>query len=423
MREKLEKSINFQEVAEQFGTPFYVYDGKTLVENYQQLAGSLPDCVDVFYALKVNPNVSLCALLKTQGANAEVCSLTELEIALKAGYEPNNIIFLGPSKSDEEVQRALEVGVFALVIESSEEFYRVDKIAESLGKKANVAIRINPEFSTKFAPLKMGGRPTHFGIEEAQLFEVFADLREAKNVNIMGLHVYNGSRILEARGIYENTQYILGLYERVSEKFNHKFSMIDVGGGMGVPYFANEKELNMAEFAELLIPLFEEFNKRYPDTRILMESGRYIAATSGAFVCRVNNIKKCYGEEFLITDGGTHCHLSAVGIGAVVQRNFPTENISVNENSSLDKKTYNVAGVLCNPEDLLARKIEMPLSSTGDLIAIFKSGAYGPSASPAFFHSQGHPKEILIHQGQSYLIRKQDKPEDIISRQILVDSI
>jgi diaminopimelate decarboxylase len=421
MRKKLEKNINFHEVAEQFGTPFYVYDGATLVENYQRLANSLPSCVDVFYALKVNPNVSLCALLRTQGANAEVCSLAELEIALKAGYEPNNIIFLGPSKTDEEIQRALEVGIFALVIESSEEFYRVDQIAKSIAKTANVAIRINPEFSTKYAPLKMGGRPTHFGIEEAQLFKLFANFLDAKNVNIMGLHVYNGSRILEARGIYENTQYILGLYERVSQNFNHKFSMIDVGGGMGVPYFINEKELNMAELADLLIPLFVQFNKRYPDTRILMESGRYIAATSGAFVCRVNSIKQCYGEEFLITDGGTHCHLSAVGIGAVVQRNFPTENISAK--NTVDTKTYNVAGVLCNPEDLLARKIELPLSQTGDLIAIFKSGAYGPSASPAFFHSQGHPKEILIHQGQSYLIRMQDKPKDIINRQILVDSI
>ena len=415
------QGVTFNQLDQEYGTPFYVYDSNVLTANYQRLKTSLPDFIDVFYALKVNPNVSLCSLLRSEGANAEVCSLTELEIALKAGFKPQNIIFLGPSKSDEELARALEVEVFALVIESVEEFYRVNDIAANIGKIANVAIRINPSFSTRSAPLKMGGRPTHFGIEEPRFFKIFPALARAEHINIMGIHVYNGSRILAAQGIYENTEYILSLYQKISDQFNHHFSMVDVGGGMGVPYFGVEKDLDMVEFSKLMRPLFNAFKQRYPHTRILMESGRYIAATAGSFVCKINSIKQCYGEEFLVTDGGTHCHLSAVGIGAVVQRNFPTENLSSEQ--SLITKIYNVAGVLCNPEDLLARKIELPDSKIGDLIAVHKSGAYGPSASPGLFHSQGHPKEILIHQGLSHLIRKKDRPEDIISRQVLVSTL
>ena len=128
-----------------------------------------------------------------------------------------------------------------------------------------------------------------------------------------------------------------------------------VNGRTSPVFVGAEKELDMIEFSQLMKPIFTAFKQRHPDTRIMMESGRYIMATAGSFVCKISSVKMNYGEEFLVTDGGTHCHLSAVGIGAVVQRNFPIENLSSTQ--SLITKIYNVAGVLYNPEDLLARKL------------------------------------------------------------------
>lgn len=413
------QNLSVESIAKTFGTPLYIYDGDALVSNYWGLKNCLPEFVDVFYALKVNPNLSLVARLHEEGACAEVCSMIELEIALKAGVHPQNIIFLGPSKREAEIRRALDLDIFALVIESEEELMRVSRIAGEMNTTARVAIRINPSFAVEGAPLKMGGRATQFGITESRVFEKFADFLSLPNLHIRGVHVYNGTRILEARAIYENTRNILNLFRNLSQRFGHVFSMVDVGGGMGIPYFGRDKELDKAELASLMKPLFTEFRHQFPKVRIIMESGRFIAGTAGIFVSRVNNIKSNYGETFVVTDGGTNCHMSATGIGSVVRRNFPMENLSADPNAPENR--YQIAGPLCNPDDLTARNIKMPEASVGDLIAITASGAYGPTASPVLFHSQGHPAEVMVLSGKPYLIRHRDEPEDIISRHLLLN--
>ena len=406
-------------IAEKFGTPLYLYDGDKLKANYLGLKSCLPEFVDVFYALKVNPNISLCSLLRSEGANAEVCSLAELEIAVKAGFSPDNIIFLGPSKREEEIRRAVELNIFALVVESREELNRASIIAEQMGKTANIAIRINPNFAADSAPLKMGGRPTHFGLSQDEVVRDFPQLASTPNVCIRGIHIYNGSRILEAKAIYENTRNILELFQKIHEQHKCSFDMVDVGGGMGIPYFGKEKPLNQLDLERLMKPLFNEFHARYPGVRIIMESGRYIAATSAIFITRVNSVKESHGKTFAVCDGGTNCHLSAVGLDSVVKRNFPIFNLS-NENKEVTK-VYQVSGPLCNPDDLLARKVELPVISVEDLLAISSSGAYGPTASPTLFHSQGYPAEVLFESGKAHLIRKRDRPEDIIERHVFVD--
>lgn len=416
---KIIQGLATEMLAQEYGTPLYLYDGNELVDNYHGLKNCLPDFVDVFYALKVNPNISIVGLLHQEGACAEVCSLTELEIALAAGVTPQNIIFLGPSKTEAEIRRALELDIFALVVESEEELHRVSRIAGQMKTTAHVAIRVNPSFAVEGAPLKMGGRPTQFGITEARVFDQFDAFMALPNLHIRGLHVYNGTRILSAHAIYENTRNILNLFDRLSERYGQVFSMVDVGGGMGIPYFARDKELDKPELGSLMKPLFTEFRHRHPKVRIIMESGRFIAGTAGIFVSRINNIKSNYGETFLITDGGTHCHMSATGIGQVVRRNFPMENLSVAELE--EEARYQVAGPLCNPDDLTARNIDLPVSRVGDLIAINASGAYGPTASPVLFHSQGHPAEVMVVDGQAHLIRHRDQAQDIISRHILLD--
>ena len=401
-----------------YGTPAYVYNGEELRRSYYSLRDAVPDNVDVFYALKVNPNISLVNLLVEEGACTEVCSLGELEIALKAGSRPENIIFLGPAKAEYEHRRALEVGIYALVIESEEELKRVSDLAQEMGTTAQVAIRINPNFSAKGSPWKMGGRPTHFGIEENTAIENFGQYLTYPNINIRGIHVYNGTKILDAQSVYDNCKYILNLYETIESKYHLSFSMVDVGGGMGVPYFSNEKELDMVEFKELLTTLFNEFNQKHPNTRIIMESGRFIMGRAGQLVVQVNSIKENHGKTFAVTNGGTNCHLAAIGTGSVIKKNFPLENISAQATD--EEKTYNVSGPLCSPDDLLGRNISLKKIKTGDYLRVKMSGAYGPTASPVLFHSHGFPAEILIEKDGVYLIRERDTVEDIMGKQILI---
>ncbi len=415
---KINKS-NILTAAKQYGTPCYIYDGEQLINNYKNLVNALPSFVDVFYALKVNPNVSLVKLLRSKGACTEVCSITEMEIAIQAGSTPDDIIYLGPCKKDYELKRALSLGIFAIVIESEIELERVSIFAQEMGVEANVAIRINPDFSAEGSPWKMGGRPTHFGIEEKHAIQNFGTYLTTPNVKVRGIHVYNGTNILEAKSVYENTKYILNLYDQIAQKYNCSFSMVDVGGGMGVPYFQNQEELNIQEFRELMVPLFTKFNTKYPNTRIIMESGRFIIGTAGSMMVQVNNLKSNHGKMFAVTDGGTNCHSAAAGSGRVVKRNFPIENISASKDDI--SEVYQVSGPLCSPDDIIGRNIELKKIKVGDLLMVKLSGAYGPSSSPGLFHSHGFPAEVLVYQDQIQLIREKDTTSDIIKKQILVD--
>jgi len=414
-------SINNQIITavKKYGTPSYFYDGEQLISNYKNLVNALPECVDVFYALKVNPNISLVKLLRTNGACTEVCSIAEMEIALKAGSTPQDIIYLGPCKKDYELKKAISLNIFAIVIESETELERVSTFAKEMGVIVNIAIRINPDFSAEGSPWKMGGRPTHFGIEEKQAIKNFKTYLETPNVHVRGIHVYNGTNILEATSVYENTKYILELYETIVQKYECEFTMVDVGGGMGIPYFQNQQALDIQEFKNLMVPLFTDFNKKYPQTRIIMESGRFIIGTSGYMAVSVNNLKSNHGKIFAITDGGTNCHSSAAGSGRVVKRNFPMKNISASETS--ETYTYQVSGPLCSPDDIIGRNIQLKEIKVSDILLVALSGAYGPTSSPGLFHSHGFPSEVLMYKDESYLIREKDTADDIINKQIMID--
>ncbi|MEG1040526.1 MAG: diaminopimelate decarboxylase [Pseudomonas sp.] len=407
---KLSKELVLQAKAT-FGTPTYLYDEAVLRSSYNELRNALPDCVDIFYALKVNPNLSLVKLIRSYGGNTEVCSLGELEIALKAGVAPQDIILLGPYKKPEEHRRALEVGVFAIVVESESELRKLSALAGELGCQAPVAIRINPNFSAAGSPWKMGGRPTHFGIQEDTAVANFAEYLALPNIRIKGIHVYNGTKILDAQSVYDNAAYILELFRNLSRRYQLDMRMVDVGGGLGIKYYENEKELDTAELKQLLAPLFNDFHHEFPQTRIILESGRFIAGKCGALLVTVDNIKENHGKMFAVTDGGTNCHGAAAGSGQVLKRNFNI--VKVTGSSAAPLCQYHVSGPLCSPDDLLGRDVCLATLQEGDLLAVTASGAYGPSASPTLFHSHGHPAEVVVSNDQLFLVRARQTALDI----------
>ncbi|MFD3336914.1 type III PLP-dependent enzyme [Streptomyces sp. NPDC058700] len=412
------QGIPVAEIAETYGTPFYLYDGDALEGRMRALREAFDPRLEIFFSLKSNPNVAVCALLHAHGARAEVCSLTELLTARRAGVVPEDIIFLGPGKSRVELAACLDEGVAAVVCESLQELAVIDELARERGERAPVALRVNPAFSVKGSGLTMGGKPRQFGIDEAQLFAAPDLARRFPHVRLMGVQVYMGTRILNEQSVVENSTRIFDLAERLSAALGFDLDLVDIGGGLGVAYFDGERDLDLSVLAKDLNPVVAAFADRYPRTRLVMELGRYLTAEAGTYVLRVRYVKTSLGERFAVTDGGTHHHMAAVGIGSFVKRNFPMRLIS-GAGETAGAETWNVTGPLCTPNDTLAKKIELPPLAPGDLLGVDRSGAYGPTASPVNFLSHGYPAEVLVVDGHAHLVREPDRPDDLLSKQRL----
>ncbi|MEU4377332.1 type III PLP-dependent enzyme [Pseudonocardia alni] len=412
------QGVGITEIAEQFGTPLFVYDGDVLGGRTDAVRAALHERLEIFYSLKANPNVSVCAVLRLHGARAEVSSLTELRTALHAGVVPHDIVFLGPGKSEEELEACLDEGILAIVCESFGELAIIDRLARARGVRAPVTLRVNPSFSIKGSGLTMGGRARQFGIDEDQLTADPGLAARHPHVRLTGIHVYMGTRILDAATIAANTARIFDLSERLANALGFDLELVDVGGGLGVAYFDGERDLDLDELAASVNPLLAAFAGRHPRTRMIMELGRYLTAEAGTYVARVRYVKDSYGERFAVADGGTNHHMAAVGIGSFVKRNFPLRILDrVAEPATED---WTVTGPLCTPNDTLGKKVALPPVREGDLVGVLRSGAYGPSASPVLFLGHGHPAEVLVLAGRPHLVRAADRVDDHLRLQRLV---
>jgi diaminopimelate decarboxylase len=408
------QGIPFTELAQRFGTPLFVYDTEVLAGQYERLRAGLDPAVELFYSLKANPNAAVCAYLHGLGAGAEVSSLAELLTAQRAGVPADDIVFPGPGKQPGELSACLDTRVHAVVCESIGELAALDELARIRAVRAPVAIRVNPSFSVRASTLAMGGKPRQFGIDEDQLSRAL--LARFPNLDVLGIHVYLGTRLLDAGVVLENTVRILELAGSLADRLGLDLRLVDVGGGLGVPYFDGEEDLDLGTLVPGLNRAFAAFRATRPGVRLVMELGRYLTAPAGTYLMRVRYTKTSQGQRFAITDGGTHHHMAAVGIGSFVKRDFPMF-LANRIGAATDRWT--VAGPLCTPNDTLGRNIALPALRPGDLIGVRQSGAYGPTASPGLFLSHGYPAEVLVHEGRAYLIRDRDEPADLLAKQHL----
>ncbi|MEU4442296.1 type III PLP-dependent enzyme [Actinosynnema sp. NPDC050801] len=413
------QGIGITEIAERYGTPLYLYDGDELESRVDGLKELMHPRLEFFFSLKSNPNIGVLSVLHARGARAEVSSMVELVTARRAGVDPADIIFLGPGKSADELAACLDEGVYAIVCESFGELALIDEFAGLRGLRAPVALRVNPSFSVKGSGLTMGGKPRQFGIDESQLFASEDLVARHPNVRFMGVQVYMGTRILSEEAVAENTERIFELADRLADHLGIPLDLVDIGGGLGVAYFDGERDLDLGLLAARVNPIIEEFADRHPGTRLVMELGRYLTATSGTYVVRVRYVKESMGERFAVADGGTNHHMAAVGIGSFVKRNFPMRVLNrVDEPAT---ESWHVTGPLCTPNDTLGKKVDLPPVRPGDLVGVLRSGAYGPTASPVLFLSHGYPAEVLVHGGRAHLVRSRDETEDLLRHQHLPD--
>jgi diaminopimelate decarboxylase len=413
------QGIPVADLAEHFGTPLFVYDAEVLTGQYRGLSERLDDAVELFYSLKANPNVAVCQVLHRLGAGAEVSSLAELVTAQRAGVPAERTIFLGPGKSAAELAACARGEVGLLIAESFAELDQYERLVEAAGRRARVLIRVNPEFSVKGAGLTMGGKPRQFGVDEAELLAADPVSGRWPHLDVVGIQAYMGTRILTESTIAANTERIFDLAERITARLECPMDIVDIGGGLGVAYFDGERDLDAAALTDAVNPLVRAFRAKHSDTRVLMELGRYLTAPAGTYIVQVRYVKESFGEMFAVADGGTNHHMAAVGTGSFVHRNFPVGLLG--REAPPDDRPWNVSGPLCTPNDLLLKKAALPQLRPGDLLGIFRSGAYGPSASPGLFLSHGFPAEVLLLDGAAHLVRERDNVDDLIGKQRVPD--
>ncbi len=404
----------YEQLAAEHGTPLFVYDGAALTGALDELRGALHPELEVFYSLKANPNISVVGLLAGHGARAEVSSLVELRTALLAGVAPEDIIFLGPGKDVAELKACVAARIYAVVAESFAELDHLHRIAAEAGVRQRVLVRVNPRSATPGSRLAMGGKPRQFGIDEEQVLAAGDLVARYPALRVAGVHGYLGTRILDANVVVRNTEQVFALAERIAEATGIPLDAVDVGGGLGVAYFDHEVDPDLAELRAGVHAAVEAFRARHPRTRLLFESGRYLTARAGVYVLGVRYVKESMGTRFAVTDGGTHHHMAAVGVGSVVMRDFPVRLLNRDGD---DVSPWHITGPLCTPNDTIAKNVPLPALRPGDLVGVLRSGAYGPSASPGLFLSHGYPAELIVYKGRTYLVRERDNPVDLLRKQ------
>jgi len=370
-------------------TPLFVYDFNVIAARVARLRAALPGGIDVHYAIKANPFAPLVAAMSKLVDGLDVASAGELAVALES--KPGAAIsFAGPGKRDDELSAAITAKA-TINLESDGEATRSLLIGQRLGIAPRLAVRVNPDFELRGSGMKMGGRASPFGVEVDRAAALVRRVA-AEGADWRGFHIFAGSQALDSDAIIETQAATLALAERLSDEAGLAPPLVNLGGGLGIPYFAGDRPVDVERIGAALGDALA--STTLPGARFAIELGRWLVGEAGVYLTRIVDRKESRGETFLVVDGGLHHQLAASGnFGTVVKRNYP---IAVAHRMGAEpEETVSVVGALCTPLDRLADRVALPRADVGDVMAVFLAGAYGLSASPSRFLGHPEPAEIL----------------------------
>lgn len=374
-------------------TPLFVYDSAMLSARVAEWRAAMPATVQLHFAMKANPYPPLLVHMAGLVDGFDVASGGELKAALASGMAAGHISFAGPGKRDRELEAAIVAGA-TLNLESAGEADRALAIASRLGTAPRLAVRVNPDFDLKGSGMKMGGGAKPFGVDAAAVPALVRRLIDA-GADWQGFHIFAGSQALDAAAIAETQAQTVALAAQLADAAGAAPPLVNLGGGMGVPYFPGDAAVDAAAVGEALGATLAARGAALAGSRFAMELGRWLVAEAGVYLTRIVDRKISHGETFLVTDGGLHHQLAASGnFGTVIRRNYPIAVAKAFGREAVE--TVSVVGCLCTPLDRLGDQVALPRAGVGDLIAIFQAGAYGASASPAAFLGQGPAREMLV---------------------------
>lgn len=374
-------------------TPFYAYDRTLLTERVRHVRSHLPADMRVHYSIKANPMPALIQHMAGLVDGLDVASGGELRIALDAGVKAADISFAGPGKTPAELAQAVAAGV-CIIVESAGEITTLAGVGDQLGITPCVMVRVNPDFELKNSGLRMGGGAKPFGIDAEMVPQCLAQIASMQ-LDFIGFHLFSGSQSLSEEAIIDSHARSVELAVRLADAAGQPVRALNLGGGLGIPYFAGESALDLAPIGAHLHQMLAGVAVQLPGAQVAIELGRYLVGEAGVYVSRVVDRKESRGKTFVVTNGGLHHHLAASGnFGQIIRKNYPV--VIGNKMDETARETCTVVGPLCTPLDIVADSVSLPPTAVGDLVVVFQSGAYGMTASP--LHFLGHPAalEVLV---------------------------
>lgn len=395
--------VPLAELAAAYGTPLYVYSAATITDRFQAIDrafGGYPHALH--YALKANSTLAIARLLRGLGAKADANSGGEIEVALRAGFIPTEIVFTGVGKTDAELTQAIDLGVRSINAESEGELDRIDAIATARGTRARVAVRVNPDIDARSHPhISTGRRNNKFGIALADARDVCHRLRDRRGLELVGLHTHVGSQITDLEPLRRAAAALVDLARELSG-LGVPVDHLDLGGGLGIPY-EGQAVPSAADYAAAVLPIVRETG-----LTLILEPGRTLVGPAGVLVSRVIDVKpQAGGKQFVILDAGM-TELIRPMLYNAFHRIEPVLPIDRPE------ALCDIVGPLCETSDTLGRDRRVPLPAAGDLFAVFDTGAYG-SVMASNYNRRPMPAEVMVQGGGPVLIRRRQTIDDLVA--------
>ena len=405
------ESVALADIAARIGTPAYVYSRATLTRHYQAFEDALDGIPHLIcYAVKANSNLAVLNVLAMLGAGFDIVSGGELERVLRAGGDPEKVVFSGVGKTMAEIRAGLRAGIKCFNVESAEELERISGIAGQLGLRAPVSLRVNPDVDPKTHPyISTGLKENKFGIPTDEAYELYTMAHhEYPMLDLVGIDCHIGSQLTEISPLIEALDRVLDIVEKLKAA-GVNLKHLDIGGGLGISY-QNEKPPLPDEYVQALRQRLEQ--RDMSGLSLILEPGRAIAGNAGILLTRVEYLKKTPDHNFAVVDAAMNDLMRPALYDAW------QEVVPVHPRTSDNNKVWDVVGPVCETGDTLAKQRELSLQE-GDLLAIRSSGAYGFSMS-SNYNTRPRPPEVMVDGEEIHVIRRRENMDDLMAMETLL---
>ena len=405
------EDVSLTALADWVGTPFYCYSRATLERHYKVFSGALPKDSLVAFSVKANGNLGVLKTLALLGAGADVVSGGEMAKALAAGIPASKIVFSGVGKTKEEMHQALTAGIYQFNVESEPELVALNETALSVGKRAPVTLRVNPDVDAKtHAKITTGTAETKFGIPFGHARAAYAHAATLKGIEIVGVDVHIGSQLTDLEP-FEIAFTRVGELIKELRADGHGIQRFDLGGGLGVHYaHDNDVPPDPAAYGAMVTRVTKDLG-----CHLVFEPGRLIAANAGVLVSQVIYVKRGNAKTFLIIDAGMNDLIRPAMYDAWHEIAAVTEPAP-----GSPRPKYDVVGPVCETSDLFAADRALPELKSGDLVAILSAGAYG-AVMAGDYNARPRPPEVLVAGEQWGIVRPRESHADLIAKDRIPD--
>ena len=390
------ENLPVKQLAEQFGTPLYVYSRATLERHWHAFNNAFGEHPHlVCFAVKSNPNIAILNIMAKLGSGFDIVSQGELERVLAAGGDAGKVVFSGVAKSRQEIARALEVNIRCFNVESEAELLRINQVAGEMGKIAPISLRVNPDVDAHTHPyISTGLKENKFGVSVEQAREVYKVAATLPNIKIVGMDCHIGSQLTELQPFLDAVDRLIVLMEQLKQDGIH-LKHLDLGGGLGVTY-TDEAPPHPTEYAKALWEKLSAFN----ELEIIVEPGRAITANAGILVTKVEYLKSNESRNFAIVDAGMNDMIRPALYQAYMNI------LETDRTLAREEKIYDVVGPICETSDFLGKQRKLAIAE-GDYLAQRSAGAYGASMS-SNYNSRPRTAEVIVDGDKAYLIRRRE---------------